>query len=242
MTYSAGSSPRLRGTLRTLAPRTSADRFIPAPAGNASPRGARTGPLPVHPRACGERWPVRAYREPNGGSSPRLRGTRALQGSAERYARFIPAPAGNAFIVRDISSTAPVHPRACGERDGRRCLGVIAGGSSPRLRGTLHRGRLTVWRRRFIPAPAGNARREPRKDALTPVHPRACGERSSACKQVALAGGSSPRLRGTHRGTQPKQGKRRFIPAPAGNAVTDYAKRPSKAVHPRACGERDQWD
>ena len=112
-----GSSPRLRGTphrLRritapgTVHPRACGEhidygdtiiqeyRFIPAPAGNtvigvdrggghggSSPRLRGTpvrwtGPdrkVPVHPRACGEH--------------------EMLRGRGHRYARFIPAPAGN---------------------------------------------------------------------------------------------------------------------------------------------------
>ena len=75
----------------------------------------------------------------------------------------------------------------------------LATGSSPRLRGTLP---LYLWRfvaRRFIPAPAGNALRRIDSSRLTPVHPRACGERCNEKREVLEKLGSSPRLRGTRR-------------------------------------------
>ena len=70
-----GSSPRLRGTVRHLHVEQSAQRFIPAPAGNSGPRGPQRPPGTVHPRACGEQF----FGGPGvyliAGSSPRLRGT-----------------------------------------------------------------------------------------------------------------------------------------------------------------------
>jgi len=74
---------------------------------------------------------------------------------------------------------------------------------------------------------------------VTPVHPRACGERFVIlCKNTA-APGSSPRLRGTRFGSDDGGGVGRFIPAPAGNAWRLWFPRSSPTVHPRACGERD---
>ena len=53
-------------------------------------------------------------------------------------------------------------------------------------------------------------------------------------------GGSSPRMRGTHRGHDPDAGQPRFIPAHAGNTCRSSGRRPTCAVHPRACGEHRQ--
>ena len=49
-----GSSPRLRGTGPPGRRGARGHRFIPAPAGNSRSRWPRSGPTPVHPRACGE--------------------------------------------------------------------------------------------------------------------------------------------------------------------------------------------
>ena len=49
--------------------------------------------------------------------------------------------------------------------------------------------------------------------------------------------GSSPRVRGTHGLSLPLRGMERFIPARAGNSITDSLQLPIATVHPRACGE-----
>jgi len=152
--------------------------------------------------------------------------------------RFIPAPAGNATRRTSQKLRRPVHPRACGER-GLDCQIVeTRAGSSPRLRGTL---RKRPWRRpagRFIPAPAGNALWPAQGPAAAAVHPRACGERASACRLSDRKSGSSPRLRGTLGQERVPMHVQRFIPAPAGNAPRRRASAVRGTVHPRACGER----
>ena len=91
-----GSSPRLRGTVELYAEVGNDDRFIPAPAGNGLPQPPNLDPLPVHPRACGERF-----------------NAEQADGLPER---FIPAPAGNGEIAVAFWPLRTVHPRACGER------------------------------------------------------------------------------------------------------------------------------
>ena len=90
-----GSSPRVRGT-RPPGQRSSAQRrFIPARAGNSEPQAQTGKGWPVHPRACGE-LASRSNAAPSiTGSSPRVRGTRHLQGDNRHRGRFIPARAGN---------------------------------------------------------------------------------------------------------------------------------------------------
>ena len=70
-----GSSPRARGTGQARLALASADRFIPAGAGNGRWDCAGLMTNPVHPRGRGERGP--GYTEGDGwaGSSPRARGT-----------------------------------------------------------------------------------------------------------------------------------------------------------------------
>ncbi len=152
-------------------------------------------------------------------------------------ARFIPAPAGNISSRCPLTCTRSVHPRACGEHwrasewENSEC------GSSPRLRGTCGRDDYQLRRYRFIPAPAGNIRARCCPKAAAPVHPRACGEHSTAWRLAAPLGGSSPRLRGTCEGDRVVKRDERFIPAPAGNIVALARAVYGVAVHPRACGE-----
>ena len=133
---------------------------------------------------------------------------------------------------------ASVHPRACGERDDAGLRGLHPRGSSPRLRGTVVVPASALNAARFIPAPAGNGTSAPDDDPLMAVHPRACGERHSTSSGGDSAGGSSPRLRGTALLFSVSPAVVRFIPAPAGNGVIHLPPPHTRAVHPRACGER----
>ena len=172
------------------------------------------------------------------GSSPRLRGTRGQASPRWNIGRFIPAPAGNARPRWEQLGSRPVHPRACGEREPRCWVCIWCGGSSPRLRGTRLSDRLHHVRRRFIPAPAGNASRGFGWRCSNAVHPRACGERYDAGDLQLTVGGSSPRLRGTRGRHRSHPRVPRFIPAPAGNAAARCWEVVLATVHPRACGER----
>ena len=71
----------------------------------------------------------------------------------------------------------------------------------------------------------------------TPVHPRVCGEHSSAVILPSSASGSSPRVRGTHRAPRRAVRDSRFIPACAGNTASSTQSPISWPVHPRVCGE-----
>ena len=114
----------------------------------------------------------------------------------------------------------PVHPRACGERPATAKASGIATGSSPRLRGTHLESVLVGLAGRFIPAPAGNAPVKPGPWKWQTVHPRACGERRLPSRCSGRSAGSSPRLRGTRQRPVQGIGRQRFIPAPAGNALS----------------------
>ncbi len=236
----SGSSPRLRGTRAAVGAGDDQRRFIPAPAGNATRRPPPAAPSAVHPRACGERGVQATFNFRGAGSSPRLRGTHLAFEDRLDLERFIPAPAGNAFSGWASPSTIAVHPRACGERSARGDAGGAGLGSSPRLRGTRGRRRRGGAPYRFIPAPAGNAAHASRHRPQGSVHPRACGERGPLRDVQQRLVGSSPRLRGTHPAKLSTRPYRRFIPAPAGNALRPGAADPRPAVHPRACGERQR--
>ncbi len=153
---SAGSSPRLRGTVPPEPGLPGQFRFIPAPAGNR--RLSLNAPCTnsVHPRACGEQ-PLRDITVAvHVGSSPRLRGTDLLGAERDVRIRFIPAPAGNSHLLRPKHYHSTVHPRACGEQAGNVNAIGAANGSSPRLRGTVLPKLPRGLANRFIPAPAGN--------------------------------------------------------------------------------------
>ena len=119
----------------------------------------------------------------------------------------------------------------------RRGYHQAASGSSPRLRGPLQKSHHGPIRCRFIPAPAGNTAAPGAGDGRRSVHPRACGEHEHDWSSHASDAGSSPRLRGTRAALRERAGKKRFIPAPAGNTPTVQHPSAPVPVHPRACGE-----
>ena len=152
-----GSSPRARGTLQQYADSSHRSRFIPACAGNARPSWGRWCLTTVHPRVRGERLFLDSYNSSGFGSSPRARGTPAVERLVPVPRRFIPACAGNARIVGRESDGSAVHPRVRGERAGAKDLSPAGSGSSPRARGTHPPRPVRSGASRFIPACAGNA-------------------------------------------------------------------------------------
>ena len=91
---------------------------------------------------------------------------------------------------------------------------------------------------RFIPACAGNRISRVQNSPRNSVHPRVCGEQSSASVRRYASNGSSPRVRGTDEDPAPVCHPRRFIPACAGNRAADPLGRGVQTVHPRVCGEQ----
>ena len=151
--------------------------------------------------------------------------------------RFIPARAGNTDGQDGTETVEPVHPRACGEHGSHPGAESPAGGSSPRVRGTLESLVAQGYIGRFIPARAGNTIPSISNASMIAVHPRACGEHDSGTGNYTRCRGSSPRVRGTPFCRYPVVPSPRFIPARAGNTCRDGMERSLQTVHPRACGE-----
>ena len=171
------------------------------------------------------------------GSSPRLRGTRAVIQVEPLQRRFIPASAGNTVVSHVSLLIMSVHPRVCGEHGGDVAVAQVEHGSSPRLRGTLILHRQFMVGVRFIPASAGNTvRHQPAQYQIT-VHPRVCGEHVSVFSFTTKIIGSSPRLRGTPKRHYTVGTVTRFIPASAGNTRSQGFVPGNRPVHPRVCGE-----
>ena len=211
------------------------------------------------------------------GSSPPVRGTRAARLRIAYRLRFIPACAGNTqnripqkidygFIPACAGNTATaqrrgtawaVHPRLCGEHMRSRWPASRRAGSSPPVRGTPREAMEAAYRRRFIPACAGNTSQGSPVGQAHTVHPRLCGEHAHLGLYEVNAVGSSPPVRGTPSRRDeflatmrfipacagnthcpaPFQSCRRFIPACAGNTMRTAISPRLAMVHPRLCGE-----
>ena len=200
-----------------MLPAVSAAGIIPAYAGNTLDVHWSSPFVRDHPRVCGEH--VRDWRGGVrlGGSSPRMRGTRARRGHSGHGIGIIPAYAGNtnvwpfaAFLHRD-------HPRVCGEHSSSVWAEAPSPGSSPRMRGTLHQAGETDRRSGIIPAYAGNTTRFPCGSGALRDHPRVCGEHRWIGSMARPMLGSSPRMRGTHCQSFLPTLSNGIIPAYAGN-------------------------
>ncbi len=64
-----------------------------------------------------------------------------------------------------------------------------------------------------------------------------CGEHMADRIAANPEQGSSPRVRGTHRGDDDDDGVRGIIPACAGNTIRRHAVARRRRDHPRVCGE-----
>ena len=112
---STGSSPRMRGTRSYRHAGRDADGIIPAYAGNTRPHQRWRNAPRDHPRVCGEHPGVMAKCDTPGGSSPRMRGTRAVRLSCCSCDGIIPAYAGNTWHQSYCDVPFGDHPRVCGE-------------------------------------------------------------------------------------------------------------------------------
>ncbi len=132
-----GLSPLARGTLILKGGEAVPVRFIPAGAGNTkllsvySPRDA------VYPRWRGEHSRYKLTELPSVGLSPLARGTQRFQVLLYRFARFIPAGAGNTPSMSSSRARDSVYPRWRGEHFLSRGHHRKNFGLSPLARGTL---------------------------------------------------------------------------------------------------------
>ena len=174
------------------------------------------------------------------GSSPRMRGKRDVMGGCWVSAGLITAHAGKTIRMSWRRTSSEAHPRACGENSAAGRDLADHAGSSPRMRGKLGQVCGPGGHLRLIPAHAGKTpalRRCPRPDR---AHPRACGENLHIEGVVDTPYGSSPRMRGKHRGIGDRAGEDGLIPAHAGKTVSLMRAAISKPAHPRACGENSK--
>ena len=110
----AGSSPRMRGSLQLMVVAAVSLGIIPAHAGLTRTSSAGGTTSWDHPRACGAH--IRHDREahPAWGSSPRMRGSPNQNTDDGPRQGIIPAHAGLTRIRRIKNGNTGDHPRACG--------------------------------------------------------------------------------------------------------------------------------
>ena len=214
-------------------------RIIPAGAGKRPSGPPKRGATRDHPRGCGEKaWAV-GPSSGGSGSSPRVRG-KDDGAEAERGADgIIPAGAGKRAPRRRARRSCPDHPRGCGEKAAAGFESQTAYGSSPRVRGKVSIGTLSVNLFGIIPAGAGKSHRGPNRWHDSGDHPRGCGEKLLKALRAEVLKGSSPRVRGKGGGLVLLGGVAGIIPAGAGKRARSHLRGRPRGDHPRGCGEKE---
>ena len=159
---SAGLSPRGRGSPRTGAGGGQVPGSIPAWAGEPTAGAIVTGAGVVYPRVGGGAvLPTRhaAPAPPDGGLSPRGRGSPDLPQQRRHRPGSIPAWAGEPTIPFRKRTIYRVYPRVGGGAIQRRTSDAVGRGLSPRGRGSLRGQDPPRKRYGSIPAWAGEPRR-----------------------------------------------------------------------------------
>ena len=151
-----GLSPLARGTPALTASPTRRARFIPAGAGNTDRNRPANSQRAVYPRWRGEHAREQPEHLRDYGLSPLARGTQRLNNIFDRYARFIPAGAGNTRRRGAAELCRPVYPRWRGEHRSHWPAARDVRGLSPLARGTQWPRPVSPGTSRFIPAGAGN--------------------------------------------------------------------------------------
>ena len=211
-----GSSPRMRGKLKTLNDAGYKSRLIPAHAGKTRNPAHRPPLNRAHPRACGENGRDVRQERSQAGSSPRMRGKRRKQRDRSQSEGLIPAHAGKTSSRAPRRWKSRAHPRACGENTKRLFFVAMVRGSSPRMRGKRKSVLAEIIQRGLIPAHAGKTPFHGSGRGSVGAHPRACGENNTVRSYLRKKLGSSPRMRGKRRSSRSPYPCRRLIPAHAG--------------------------
>ena len=131
-----GLSPLARGTHCPGNVPPVVIRFIPAGAGNSSPRVNQEIKCSVYPRWRGELYLLHRCGAIKSGLSPLARGTLPRRNARNSPGRFIPAGAGNSAPAYRSDGALPVYPRWRGELAAGIGDGLSGHGLSPLARGT----------------------------------------------------------------------------------------------------------
>ena len=130
--------------------------IIPAYAGSTLLRPSGPPLFRDHPRVCGEHQLFLMGADPDGGSSPRMRGAPVDGGIGFQYVGIIPAYAGSTNPNEMNIGVDADHPRVCGEHDSLHFRCMSRQGSSPRMRGAPFPCGEKMPAGRIIPAYAGS--------------------------------------------------------------------------------------
>ena len=165
-----------------------------------------------------------------------MRGNRRGEHDYIARQRSIPACAGEPG--RALREPVPdwVYPRVCGGTSKSVDVSKRARGLSPRVRGNRHARRSPVYRRRSIPACAGEPTWSGKRRIGIWVYPRVCGGTKEWGCPIVWGTGLSPRVRGNQSWINPPDRPAGSIPACAGEPRQAVTGSKAETVYPRVCG------
>ena len=233
----SGSSPHVRGALKTFITPDYFCGIIPACAGSTIICFRTISILRDHPRMCGEHDIIGRADFRRMGSSPHVRGALADAQIIPVLAGIIPACAGSTQGPTTTVSATRDHPRMCGEHASVVVIPKAVVGSSPHVRGALPS--ITHFLRSFgiIPACAGSTLLNHDIDRDLGDHPRMCGEHYKYVVLKKDGKGSSPHVRGALSFGHTERNGSGIIPACAGSTCPPAWRTHCIRDHPRMCGE-----
>ena len=179
-----GLSPRVRGNPPVMVALGLPERSIPACAGEPQLSPHQPQSQGVYPRVCGGTVARLSSHRIVSGLSPRVRGNQGKETYVDPISRSIPACAGEPTCRRTRRSPPWVYPRVCGGTAWQPRPVQLDGGLSPRVRGNHELLRRHLWRRRSIPACAGEPSASPPTSPGGWVYPRVCGGTKGAVEVI----------------------------------------------------------
>ena len=231
-----GLSPRVRGNHGHPSVRPDGQGSIPACAGEPIPLAIPPAQRWVYPRVCGGTVDKEGSETMTSGLSPRVRGNPVSGSPPRARMRSIPACAGEPTSTRTTRARQRVYPRVCGGTFYEVTLLGVGDGLSPRVRGNRIDDGSILGVVGSIPACAGEPFRRCQHGRRCRVYPRVCGGTNEPSGATAAARGLSPRVRGNRERQDARRGRRRSIPACAGEPRRLRAGIRRSAVYPRVCG------
>ena len=232
----AGLSPRVRGNHDQPDAGVNDGGSIPACAGEPLRMAVCRMTSWVYPRVCGGTPPRPVTCRPAAGLSPRVRGNLASRSLALLASGSIPACAGEPKRRRPARAKASVYPRVCGGTPDVGREEPRAAGLSPRVRGNPRMAPPGIWRRRSIPACAGEPPERSYHGSDGQVYPRVCGGTHCQSYHWCAYHGLSPRVRGNPERQNRRSPNAGSIPACAGEPWIHRRLSAVSAVYPRVCG------
>ena len=231
-----GLSPPTRGSPHRVRNPVSAQRSIPAHAGEPDCTTYGTRWPRVYPRPRGGASAATSWSTADWGLSPPTRGSRSTSPVPRVPTWSIPAHAGEPSRTGSCRLAPWVYPRPRGGARARRTSRCAGWGVSPPTRGSRGAAGTESGTDRCIPAHAGEPTTTTTTSVTSGVYPRPRGGATPPDSDSPDYKGLSPPTRGSRVNRVASPPKGGSIPAPAGEPATRPRRSGTGPVYPRPRG------